>query len=180
MFSVDKIYHAERCGICLVDYEKNEINKCLLLKCGHVFHEGCANTWIQQQSNCPLCKSRTIIPIFLKEILKEAGAAGVVGFRKAAKYLFATVLVVTIYAIVQFIINTIWPGRWPTTNEEMDAHIKEHGVILDLRKSEDCLKLGISLVSIASVAGAFYVGKTLNQRRIQQMHAFKQIDYRPI
>ncbi|KAL0321116.1 UNVERIFIED_CONTAM: E3 ubiquitin-protein ligase RHA1B [Sesamum radiatum] len=47
----------EMCSICLTEFEKEElVNK--LPKCGHVFHVGCLEKWLDRcQFTCPLCRS---------------------------------------------------------------------------------------------------------------------------
>jgi len=43
------------CGICLVEYEKNQAIR--MLPCSHHFHSGCVDTWLQQYLNrCPFCQ----------------------------------------------------------------------------------------------------------------------------
>lgn len=41
------------CSICLCEYEKSE--KIVALPCGHIFHEGCINSWVESHTKCPLC-----------------------------------------------------------------------------------------------------------------------------
>jgi hypothetical protein len=42
------------CTICLDNYvEKKYISS---LKCDHIFHHECINSWISQNSTCPLCR----------------------------------------------------------------------------------------------------------------------------
>jgi len=41
------------CSICLCEYEKSE--KIVVLPCGHIFHEGCINSWVESHTKCPLC-----------------------------------------------------------------------------------------------------------------------------
>ena len=45
---------AEKCSVCLIDYEDNvEIRK---LPCEHIFHPPCIDTWLRTNKTCPLCK----------------------------------------------------------------------------------------------------------------------------
>ncbi|XP_077317087.1 uncharacterized protein LOC143939376 [Lithobates pipiens] len=48
-----------RCTICLLGYEPGEDTA--ILTCGHEFHMGCIQHWIEQSATCPLC--RALIPI---------------------------------------------------------------------------------------------------------------------
>ncbi len=44
----------EKCSICLCEYEDNE--ELRLLPCEHLFHPTCVDTWLVQNSQCPVCK----------------------------------------------------------------------------------------------------------------------------
>jgi C4-type Zn-finger protein len=47
----------EQCIICMDDFsEKSEVSE---LKCDerHIFHTACLQKWMQQNLNCPLCKT---------------------------------------------------------------------------------------------------------------------------
>ncbi|XAR74015.1 hypothetical protein NMG60_11008166 [Bertholletia excelsa] len=48
---------AETCSICLAEYQKEDrVSK--LPKCGHVFHNGCIQDWMDRDHlTCPLCRS---------------------------------------------------------------------------------------------------------------------------
>eukprot|EP00834_Sanchytrium_tribonematis_P002207 NODE_63_length_26141_cov_1.022656.p18 type:complete len:179 gc:universal NODE_63_length_26141_cov_1.022656:14673-15209(+) len=46
----------ETCSICLEHYKRNE--KCIELKCNHVFHRACVSHWLQQNNSCPLCRCK--------------------------------------------------------------------------------------------------------------------------
>tara|TARA_A100001015_G_C15003490_1_gene719619 strand:- start:337 stop:816 length:480 start_codon:yes stop_codon:yes gene_type:complete len=42
------------CSICLENLEKNLVQ----LKCGHIFHKNCIDTWYKSQKNtCPICRN---------------------------------------------------------------------------------------------------------------------------
>jgi len=41
------------CPICFSGYEKTACR----LKCGHMFHEACLNSWMEKSATCPLCRS---------------------------------------------------------------------------------------------------------------------------
>ncbi|PIN22373.1 hypothetical protein CDL12_04912 [Handroanthus impetiginosus] len=47
----------EMCSICLMEFQQQDlVNK--LPKCGHVFHMGCLEKWLDRcQFTCPLCRS---------------------------------------------------------------------------------------------------------------------------
>ena len=42
------------CPICL---EKISNSKYTILKCNHVFHKNCANSWLKKQVTCPMCRT---------------------------------------------------------------------------------------------------------------------------
>lgn len=42
------------CSICLAEYTNGEVLS--RLPCGHVYHTGCVNQWLQLHVSCPLCK----------------------------------------------------------------------------------------------------------------------------
>ena len=181
MNPVNKIYHSDLCPICHDDYKKNQDNECLILKCGHIFHEICIKEWSKQQSKCPMCQSKVFIPILMKDIVKEAMQQGIEGSKKAGKYTIKVTSLIMVYLMTQGTLNCLFPGRWPTTNEEVDAYINEHGVIFDLRQPEGYLKLGLTMLAITGTFSAYYIAKSLNQRRNQpiQEGLAKKIKYRP-
>ncbi|XAR74014.1 hypothetical protein NMG60_11008165 [Bertholletia excelsa] len=46
---------AETCSTCLVEFERED-DVSQLPKCGHVFHSGCFQNWLDSDRfNCPLC-----------------------------------------------------------------------------------------------------------------------------
>lgn len=52
-FFIHKIFTEDKCGIC---FDKN--NDKYVLRCGHIFHNKCIETWISQsKQTCPLCIS---------------------------------------------------------------------------------------------------------------------------
>jgi len=42
------------CSICYEDYTKEDIIR--RLRCGHIYHLNCVDTWFQRSSQCPMCK----------------------------------------------------------------------------------------------------------------------------
>ena len=44
----------EKCPICITEFEDKETVK--NLPCNHIFHENCIDTWLVQNSHCPICK----------------------------------------------------------------------------------------------------------------------------
>jgi len=46
------------CSICHDNFKKGD--EIIVLKCGHVFHEGCMRRWDQNKPNCPLCRKRVV------------------------------------------------------------------------------------------------------------------------
>jgi len=52
----DGIERAERCLVCLSDYEAEDEAR-MLVKCGHLFHKDCIDQWLTEGRNsCPLCR----------------------------------------------------------------------------------------------------------------------------
>lgn len=52
------------CAICSLDYKSKD--KCLALKCGHLFHKTCLSSWYSSSSHvgektCPYCRAKVII-----------------------------------------------------------------------------------------------------------------------
>ncbi|KAM3290148.1 E3 ubiquitin-protein ligase RHA2B-like [Capsicum chacoense] len=50
---------SELCAVCLSTFEDGEqVRK---LKCKHIFHKDCLDTWLQQDSaTCPLCRNKVL------------------------------------------------------------------------------------------------------------------------
>ncbi len=44
----------EKCSICITELEDGE--KIRRLPCKHIFHTSCVDTWLVQNSHCPICK----------------------------------------------------------------------------------------------------------------------------
>lgn len=69
---------AERCSICLQDYETGESIK--TLPCTHVYHCGCIERWLGEcRGSCPVCTQKVILPA-----PPPATASGSVGRVKAS------------------------------------------------------------------------------------------------
>ncbi|KAF2403310.1 hypothetical protein EJ06DRAFT_457765, partial [Trichodelitschia bisporula] len=51
---------AERCLVCLADYEAADEAR-RLVKCGHLFHRECIDHWLTTGRNsCPLCRGEGV------------------------------------------------------------------------------------------------------------------------
>ncbi|XP_074581123.1 RING-H2 finger protein ATL1-like [Curcuma longa] len=55
---------AAECAVCLSEFREQERIR-LLPSCRHVFHIDCIDTWLQSNSNCPLCRGSISAPISL-------------------------------------------------------------------------------------------------------------------
>ena len=53
LFSKSLNTPTEICVICLENYTKND--KCVMLKCDHVYHKQCLTEWFKERITCPLC-----------------------------------------------------------------------------------------------------------------------------
>lgn len=179
MNSTNKIYHSNKCIVCYEDYEKTQTNECLLLKCGHVFHEKCIETWINEKQNCPICKSKAFVHIILKDIVTETVEKGIEGAKKSGKQIALVVSAVAVYAIMFGSLNYFFPGRWPTTEDELDASIEESGVLFDLRKPEGFIKLGLTITTEIAFCSTYNMIKSLIQRRNRIAETAKKINYTP-
>jgi hypothetical protein len=59
LLEISRIMYKEKCNdeiccICLDNYFKNKIVRKLI--CEHVFHIGCIEKWLSENSNCPMCR----------------------------------------------------------------------------------------------------------------------------
>jgi len=45
----------ENCSICLADFETSEITR--ILRCKHVYHKECIDSWLTLNGTCPICRS---------------------------------------------------------------------------------------------------------------------------
>ncbi|OIS98596.1 putative e3 ubiquitin-protein ligase hip1 [Nicotiana attenuata] len=58
VMDIDDDEEQETCAICLCEYEDEDtIGK---LQCGHEFHVGCVNKWLQQKNACPFCRAEVL------------------------------------------------------------------------------------------------------------------------
>lgn len=48
------------CPICLEKFERGD--RVLRLECLHLFHEKCADSWLQRSLDCPVCKTSFVTP----------------------------------------------------------------------------------------------------------------------
>lgn len=49
------------CAVCLGEFKVGERVR-VLTECAHIFHVSCINKWLENHSNCPLCRASTIPP----------------------------------------------------------------------------------------------------------------------
>ena len=76
--SISSIYDSANCAICWTDYDKDRINRCLVLKCGHIYHENCIRKAAEEEQSrharprCPLCRSWTFIPMLFKDVVVDS------------------------------------------------------------------------------------------------------------
>ncbi|KAK6929089.1 Zinc finger, RING-type [Dillenia turbinata] len=70
-----------QCTVCLSEYHKDDTLR-ILPSCGHSFHVGCIDTWLQQHSTCPVCrislrefsdKKRSMQPMYSSAIRSHFG-----------------------------------------------------------------------------------------------------------
>jgi hypothetical protein len=128
-----------------------------------------------------MCKSKSFIPLLLKDILKEAAWKGIEGAKKGAKGFALGCAFIGGIAVEYGILNYFSPGRWPSIDQEMDEYIKEHGVLFDLRKPEDYVRLGLTALAVVGSVGSFFLVKELNSRRNQRPEeAAYLINYKPL
>jgi hypothetical protein len=45
---------SQDCCICLEAFNNKETKLCLL-RCGHIYHQKCIDTWLLQKKSCPVC-----------------------------------------------------------------------------------------------------------------------------
>ena len=47
------------CCICCQEYLSDDI--ILFLACGHLYHDYCLSTWMQQNQRCPMCRKKIVM-----------------------------------------------------------------------------------------------------------------------
>ncbi|KAK1409720.1 hypothetical protein QVD17_36249 [Tagetes erecta] len=47
------------CAICLGDYKEADVVR-LLPVCGHLYHVGCIDTWLNAHPTCPMCRNMPV------------------------------------------------------------------------------------------------------------------------
>ncbi len=105
-------YSSINCSICLENYVEDQSNTCLLLKCRHIFHEACVTPWLKNHTSCPLCKSRAIVSISLKETLKIAYEEVKHGIKKLLRTTIYTALVFILIIHVPFVSNFLFKKKF--------------------------------------------------------------------
>jgi hypothetical protein len=50
----NKLQSAEKCTICYMDFEANDIIK--KLQCKHIYHKSCIADWFEKNHTCPICR----------------------------------------------------------------------------------------------------------------------------
>ncbi len=48
-------FNIHECSICFESIENNSEIK--TLPCAHIYHDYCINKWLEQKSNCPICRT---------------------------------------------------------------------------------------------------------------------------
>ncbi|XP_022765815.1 RING-H2 finger protein ATL52-like [Durio zibethinus] len=61
IFRYNKDCNEDMCAVCLGDFKEGELIR-VLPDCLHFFHVACIDTWLNLQSNCPLCRADTSSP----------------------------------------------------------------------------------------------------------------------
>lgn len=54
---IKNIDTSENCCICYNDYNDNNDDFPVELKCKHIFHENCIKKWLKNSGTCPICRS---------------------------------------------------------------------------------------------------------------------------
>lgn len=61
------------CVICLSEFEERERVK-VIPSCGHVFHVGCIDTWLECHVTCPICRTEELFPRRVTSAEEERGS----------------------------------------------------------------------------------------------------------
>lgn len=56
----NKEINEDLCAVCLGEFKAGE-RVSVLPDCAHIFHVSCINKWLENHSNCPLCRTSTIL-----------------------------------------------------------------------------------------------------------------------
>lgn len=57
---MDVRVESSECAICLEDVRIDFAASSKELRCGHLFHKSCIDTWLNQTNTCPYCRGRVI------------------------------------------------------------------------------------------------------------------------
>lgn len=175
MNGVNNYYPSEQCNICLDDYKKNEANKCLRLRCGHIFHEICVSDWISNQRNCPSCRSKVIVSwgSIGNEIFTGVGV-DLKKFRKGTNFAVAIILV---YIFAENILNYLLPGRFLSTAEKISLCSKSDCFLYN-RKVVNLSLTGLVIITITAIIFrvVYYIFKTFDLANQKA----QRIDYIPL
>lgn len=173
MISPTKIYDNPFCVICYDEFEKNQVNECLLLKCGHVFHENCVAPWINKEKNCPTCRARAIVHVeamdvvvdIVMDIVKEIKRQGINGVERAFDRFFKLMGAAFVFVCAINVLNFLSPGAWEIKEEDK----------WDFNDVKNSYKTKLTLLAIA-VIGSFFFLKKWNNCKNQQV---SKINYQP-
>ena len=58
-YIVDKKIFGYECLICLDEF--NHGQRVTMIKCGHIYHKNCLDTWFLKKQTCPLCDEQLTI-----------------------------------------------------------------------------------------------------------------------
>lgn len=173
MISPTKIYDTQSCVICYDDYKKNHDNECLLLKCGHIFHEKCITPWINEHRNCPTCREKAIIHIhnIQDDIFKDLAIQGVNGVFRTFDWLRKFALVGLVFVVAVDVLNFLSPGTWEIKEEDK----------WDFNDLKNCYKLMLTMKAIAVIGSLYLFVKFQNYVKNQKALAplTRRINYQP-
>ncbi|XP_073286905.1 LOW QUALITY PROTEIN: RING-H2 finger protein ATL16-like [Primulina huaijiensis] len=54
------VRNSGECAICLIEFQEEEKLR-IIPNCGHFFHIDCIDVWLQNNANCPLCRTSVCI-----------------------------------------------------------------------------------------------------------------------
>jgi len=58
-YIVDKKLFGYECLICLDEF--NQGQQIVMIKCGHIYHKACLDSWFLKKKTCPLCDEQLTI-----------------------------------------------------------------------------------------------------------------------